>query len=165
MGQEGERKQGGEKGDDGRGGREGKGEKGRKNESICLGVALSVGKYLSNSFHSVKTSLLLSFLQTLCLLIFYCLLLYLPSISTFHNLLILCAFSHSVSSLKVFSDSLYRCSLDPLLCFPSLLSPSSPPPPLLKVHPSSCCSVAQAFQGLLYGCMCEEGRFFPWGRR
>lgn len=32
MGQEGERKQGGEKGDDGRGGREGKREKGRENE-------------------------------------------------------------------------------------------------------------------------------------
>lgn len=36
-----------------------------------MGVALSVGKYLSNSFHSVKASLLLSFLQTLCLLIFF----------------------------------------------------------------------------------------------
>lgn len=37
MGQEGERKQGGEKGDDGRGGREGKGEKGRQNERLLNG--------------------------------------------------------------------------------------------------------------------------------
>lgn len=55
-----------------------------------MGAALSVLKYLSNSFHSVKVSPLLLFLQTCCLLIFfYCLLLYLPLISTFQNLLIL----------------------------------------------------------------------------
>jgi len=93
MGQEEERKQGEEKGDDGLGGREGKGERTR---GICLGVELSVGKYLSNSFHCLKASLLLSFLQTLCLLIFYCLFLRLPSISACHNPLILYAFSHSM---------------------------------------------------------------------
>lgn len=41
-----------------------------RERGICPGVALSVGKYLSNSFHSVKASLLFSFLQTFCLLIF-----------------------------------------------------------------------------------------------
>lgn len=67
VGQEEERKIGEEKGDDGLGGTAGKGDRTR---GICLGVELSVGKYLSNSFHSVKASLLLSSLQTLCLLIF-----------------------------------------------------------------------------------------------
>ncbi len=137
-----------------------------------MGVVLSVGKYLSNSFHSVKASLLLSFLQTSCLLIF----LLPPFISSFNLnfpqssnppcFFPLCVFP----PLKFSQTILYRCSLDPLLCFPcfppSRLHPSlRPPPPLLGVHPSSCCSVARAFQGLLYGCMCEEGGFFPWGRR
>ena len=168
-GQEGERKQGGEKGDDGRGGREGrKGErKGERTRGIWMGVALSVGKYLSNSFHSVKASPLLPFLQTWCLLIF----LLPPFISSFNFY-----FPQSSNPPRFFP----LCVLPPLnfsqtilhSLFPwpaSVLSilPSIPPPtrPLLGVHPSSCCRVAQAFQGLLYGCMCEEGGFFPWGRR
>lgn len=135
-----------------------------------MGVALSVVKYLSNSFHSVKVSLLLFFLQTWSLLIFfYCLLLYLPLISTFQNLLILHAFFplYVFPPLNFSQTILYHCSLDPLLCFPLSVSilPPTPQPPLLRVHPSSSCSVAQAFQGLLYGCICEEGEFFPWGRR
>lgn len=70
LGQEGERKQGGEKGADGRGGRAGRARKGDRGRGIWMGVALSVVKYLSNTFHSVKVSLLLFFLQTWCLLIF-----------------------------------------------------------------------------------------------
>lgn len=96
-----------------------------------MGVALSVVKYLSNSFHSVKVSLLLFFLQTWSLLIFfYCLLLYLPLISTFQNLLILHAFFplYVFPPLNFSQTILYHCSLDPLLCFPLSVSILPPPP-------------------------------------
>lgn len=98
-----------------------------------MGVALSVGKYLSNSFHSVKASLLLSFLQTWCLLIF----LLPPFISSFNFyfpqssnppcFFPLCAVPPSKFSQTI----LHGCSLDPLLYFPpsrlhpSLRTPSS----------------------------------------
>lgn len=116
---------------------------------------------------SVKASPLLSFHQTWSLLIlFYCLLLYHPSISTIQNLLILHAFfPHSAYFL---AESFLRLShiAVPLTRFSAFLPPVSihpSTPPLLGVHPSSCFSVARAFQGLLYGCMCEEGGFFPMG--
>lgn len=48
---------------------------------------------------------------------------------------------------------LYYWSLDPLLC--SSILPSI----TLLLHPSSCYSVAQAFQGLLSAHICEEGGF------
>lgn len=57
--------------------------KGDRTGGIWMVVALSVVKYLSNSFHSVKVSLLLFFLQTWCLLIFFLSLLYLPLIFYF----------------------------------------------------------------------------------
>lgn len=115
----------------------------------------------------MKATLLLSFLQTLCLLIFYCPLLYLPSVFTFHNLLILHTFSHSAYFLSL-SFLRLRCYIAvPLTRFSAFLPPVSilASTRLLRVHPSSCSSVTRAFQGLLYDCMCEEGGFFPWGRR
>lgn len=79
-----------------------------------MGVALSVVKYLSNSFHSVKVSLLLFFLQTWSLLIFFLLP---PFISSFNFYFPKssnppCFFpTLRVSSLKLFSD--YPISLFP----------------------------------------------------
>lgn len=154
MGQEEERKIGEEKGDDGVGGTAGKGDRTR---GICLGVELSVGKYLSNSFHIVKASLLLPSLQTLCLLIF------LPPCFTDSFNFYFPMFCNPlrgfptlwISPLQVFSDN-------PKSLFPwpaSLIAPPFPlSTPLFWVHPSSCCGVARAFQGHVWG-----RRIFPMG--
>lgn len=95
-------------------------------------VALSVVKYLSNSFHSVKVSLLLFFLQTWCLLIFFSA----SFLSSFNFYFLkssnpLCFFpTLRISSPELSLRLPYHCSLDPLLCFsPSCLHPSLHPPP------------------------------------
>lgn len=77
------------------------------------------------------------------------LLLYFPLISSFKNLLIL----HALCVLNFSQTILYFGSHDPLLCF--FILPSI----TLLPHPSSCYSVAQAFQGLLSAHICEEGGF------
>lgn len=99
----------------------------------------------------MKLFLLLLFLQTWLLLIFFfrSLLLYFPLISSFQNLLIL----HALCVLNFSQGILYCWSHDLLLCF-SILSSIT-----LLLHPSSCYSVAQAFQGLLSAHICEEGGF------
>lgn len=68
---------------------------------------------------------------------------------SFQNLLIL----HALCVLNFSQTILYSWSHDPLLC--SSILPSI----TLLLHPSSCYSVAQAFQGLLSAHICEEGGF------
>lgn len=126
MGQEGERKQGGEKGHDGRGGRGGKGEKGSENERHLNGCWAVCQESICQIVFTVwRLPCWFAFFKHCAYWFFYCLLLYLPSISTFQNLLIL----HVFSSLKVFSN--YSISLFPwpASLLSSLLSPSFPPPP------------------------------------
>lgn len=55
-------------------------EVGRTGASAWVLHALSVGKYLSNSFHSMEASPLHAFLQTLSILIFTFISVYFPSI-------------------------------------------------------------------------------------
>jgi len=119
---------------------------------------------------SVKASPLLSFHQTWSLLIlFYCLLLYHPSISTIQNLLILHAFfPHSAYFLAESFLRLSRIAV-PLTRFsaflpPVSIHPSTPPPSseyilhlalVLHEHSRASCMAA---------CV-RKADFFPWGRR
>lgn len=88
---------------------------------------------------------------------FYRLVLQIPSISTFQCSVIHCEVFplYEFPPFKFSQTILNHCSLDLLLW--------SPPPfplstPLFWVHPSSCCGVARAFQGHVWG-----RRIFPMG--
>lgn len=143
--QEGEWKQGGEKEDDGWERRDGNWRERRR--GILKIAAPAVLKYPSNSFHHMKLFCYFSFFRHGAYWFFHPLLLYIPLISTFQNLLIplaLCVLNFSPD---------YPLVLDPLLCLSIL------PSITLLLHSSSCYSVAQAFQGLLSAHICEEGGF------
>lgn len=130
-------------------GGKGIGERERR-RGISKGAALTVLKYPSKSFHHMKVFCYFSFFRHGAYWFFSPLPPFIFSFNfSFQNLLIL----HALCVLNFSQTILYSWSHDPLLCF--FILPSI----TLLLHPSSCYSVAQAFQGLLSAHICEEGGF------